>query len=194
MATHSSILAWRIPWTEEAWQATIHGMANSQTQPSMHAHPHTSWPSAHPWHTHKQSGGTGRPQAQERQDRGCHCTHAGPPRPRVRGLLHRKTSCSCQQLPTVHVAQPASDGLAWLQRARRAVCSRQVGTVPSQCRPLCSSLHPHDCTYLQGLHLPVQQALNVPRHLLHQLLRLILLHLKQIPVVLVDLEGSKSLG
>ena len=27
MATHSSILAWRIPWTEEpgAWWATIHG-------------------------------------------------------------------------------------------------------------------------------------------------------------------------
>jgi len=27
MATHSSILAWRIPWTEEAWQATVHGIA-----------------------------------------------------------------------------------------------------------------------------------------------------------------------
>ena len=26
MATHSSILAWRIPWTEE-WQATVHGVA-----------------------------------------------------------------------------------------------------------------------------------------------------------------------
>ena len=27
MATHSIILAWRIPWTEEpgAWQATVHG-------------------------------------------------------------------------------------------------------------------------------------------------------------------------
>ena len=24
MATHSSILAWRIPWTEGAWQATVH--------------------------------------------------------------------------------------------------------------------------------------------------------------------------
>ena len=34
MATHSSILAWRIPWTEKAWQATIHGVANSQTRPS----------------------------------------------------------------------------------------------------------------------------------------------------------------
>ena len=31
------------------------------------------------------------------------------------------------------------------------MCSRQVGTVPSRCRPLCSSLHPHDRTYLQGL-------------------------------------------
>ena len=28
MATHSSILAWRIPWTE----ATIHGVAKRQTQ------------------------------------------------------------------------------------------------------------------------------------------------------------------
>ena len=26
MATHSSILAWRIPRTEGAWQATVHGV------------------------------------------------------------------------------------------------------------------------------------------------------------------------
>ena len=41
MATHSSILAWRIPWPEEAWQATVHGVAKIQTQLkllSMHAH------------------------------------------------------------------------------------------------------------------------------------------------------------
>ena len=31
MATHSSILAWRIPWTEEAWWATVHGVAKSRT-------------------------------------------------------------------------------------------------------------------------------------------------------------------
>ena len=30
-ATHSSILAWRIPWTEGAWQATVHGVTKSQT-------------------------------------------------------------------------------------------------------------------------------------------------------------------
>ena len=24
-ATHSSILAWRIPWTEQFWQATVQG-------------------------------------------------------------------------------------------------------------------------------------------------------------------------
>ena len=30
MATHSSILAWRIPWTG-AWWATIHGAAESDT-------------------------------------------------------------------------------------------------------------------------------------------------------------------
>ena len=31
MATHSSILAWRIPWTEEPWWATVHGFTKSQT-------------------------------------------------------------------------------------------------------------------------------------------------------------------
>ena len=31
MATHSSILAWEIPWTEAPWQATEHGIAKSQT-------------------------------------------------------------------------------------------------------------------------------------------------------------------
>ena len=35
MATHSSILGWRIPWTEEPtayWQATVHSAAQSQTR------------------------------------------------------------------------------------------------------------------------------------------------------------------
>ena len=32
MATHSSILAWKIPWTEEFGGATVHGVAKSQTQ------------------------------------------------------------------------------------------------------------------------------------------------------------------
>ena len=31
MATHSSILTWRIPMDRGAWQATVHGVANSQT-------------------------------------------------------------------------------------------------------------------------------------------------------------------
>ena len=31
MATHSSIVAWRIPWTEGAWRDTVHGVAKSQT-------------------------------------------------------------------------------------------------------------------------------------------------------------------
>ena len=30
--THSSILVWRIPIDREAWQATVHGVAKSQTQ------------------------------------------------------------------------------------------------------------------------------------------------------------------
>jgi len=31
MVTHSSILAWKIPWTED-WWATVHWVTNSQTQ------------------------------------------------------------------------------------------------------------------------------------------------------------------
>ena len=31
MATHSSILAWRIPWTEEPGGATVCGVPKSQT-------------------------------------------------------------------------------------------------------------------------------------------------------------------
>jgi len=31
MATHSSILVWRIPWTIGAWRATVYGIAKSQT-------------------------------------------------------------------------------------------------------------------------------------------------------------------
>ena len=29
MATHSSVLAWRIPWTEEPGSLTVHGVAKS---------------------------------------------------------------------------------------------------------------------------------------------------------------------
>ena len=32
MATHSSILAWRIPMDRGAWQATVHGVTKSQTR------------------------------------------------------------------------------------------------------------------------------------------------------------------
>ena len=31
MATHSSILAWRIPMDRAVWQATVHGVAQSRT-------------------------------------------------------------------------------------------------------------------------------------------------------------------
>ena len=31
MATHSSILPWKFPWTREAWWATVHGVAKSLT-------------------------------------------------------------------------------------------------------------------------------------------------------------------
>ena len=32
MATHSSILAWRIPMDRGAWQVTVHRVAESQTR------------------------------------------------------------------------------------------------------------------------------------------------------------------
>ena len=32
MATHSSILAWRIPMDRGVWQATVHGVMNSQAE------------------------------------------------------------------------------------------------------------------------------------------------------------------
>ena len=38
MATHSSILAWRIPMDRGAWWATVHGVSKSQTQVSDWAH------------------------------------------------------------------------------------------------------------------------------------------------------------
>ena len=31
MAIQSSIFAWEIPWTEGAWWATVHGIAESDT-------------------------------------------------------------------------------------------------------------------------------------------------------------------
>jgi len=34
MATHSSILAWRIPMDRGAWRAIVYGVAKSQTQRS----------------------------------------------------------------------------------------------------------------------------------------------------------------
>ena len=36
-AIHSSILTWRIPMDRGAWQAIVHGVANSQTQLSNEA-------------------------------------------------------------------------------------------------------------------------------------------------------------
>ena len=32
MATHSSIIAWRIPMDSGAWQATVHGVTKSWTE------------------------------------------------------------------------------------------------------------------------------------------------------------------
>ena len=44
MATHSSTLAWKIPWTEESgglWRATVQGITKNWTQLSVHTHTHT---------------------------------------------------------------------------------------------------------------------------------------------------------
>ena len=32
VATHSSIFAWRIPWTRGAWEAIVHGISKSRTR------------------------------------------------------------------------------------------------------------------------------------------------------------------
>ena len=46
MATHSSILAWRIPWTEEPGRLDrVHGVAKSQKQAQRSTHSHTVYDS-----------------------------------------------------------------------------------------------------------------------------------------------------
>ena len=41
MAIHSSILAWKIPWTRGAWQAIVHGVKKRWTWLTTHTHTHT---------------------------------------------------------------------------------------------------------------------------------------------------------
>ena len=42
MVTHSSILAWEIPWTERgAWCTIVHALSKSQTWLRTHTHTHT---------------------------------------------------------------------------------------------------------------------------------------------------------
>ena len=40
MATHSSILAWRIPMDGGAWWATVHGVTESDTTELLSTHTH----------------------------------------------------------------------------------------------------------------------------------------------------------
>ena len=41
MATHSSILAWRIPMDRGAWQTTVHGVTESDMTEQLHSLTHT---------------------------------------------------------------------------------------------------------------------------------------------------------
>ena len=43
MATYSSILAWRIPMDRGAWQATVHGVAESDTTEQLTQDISISW-------------------------------------------------------------------------------------------------------------------------------------------------------
>ena len=43
MAARSSVLAWRTPWTEEAWRAPVHGVAESDMTEATE-NPHTQAP------------------------------------------------------------------------------------------------------------------------------------------------------
>ena len=43
-ATHSSVLAWRIPMDRGAWEATVHGVRESLTQLSNKAHTQVVFP------------------------------------------------------------------------------------------------------------------------------------------------------
>ena len=48
MATHSSILAWRIPWTRAGW-APVHGVAKSRTQLERLTHTYVEYKIWHKW-------------------------------------------------------------------------------------------------------------------------------------------------
>ena len=48
MATHSSILAWRIPWTR-AWWAPVHGIAKSRTQLERLTYTYVEYKIWHKW-------------------------------------------------------------------------------------------------------------------------------------------------
>ena len=55
MATHSSILAWRVPWTEESGEATVLGGTESDMTEHVHTHTHTHTHTYTHTHTHTPS-------------------------------------------------------------------------------------------------------------------------------------------
>ena len=64
MATHSSILAWRIPTDRGAWWATVHGVIELDPAEQLtltHTHTHT--------HTHTCGSGLAWPRGQNEQGR-----------------------------------------------------------------------------------------------------------------------------
>ena len=56
MATHSSILAWRIPMDRRAWRATLHGVAKSWMHTKGHCHPRASSAKTRGFHTQLDEG------------------------------------------------------------------------------------------------------------------------------------------
>ena len=77
MATHSSIDAWEIPWTEEPGGAAVHGVAMSCTRLNTYTHTHTSQST--------------RSTFAKSQTRLSMCTHTHPPTPEHQIHIHKET-------------------------------------------------------------------------------------------------------
>ena len=97
MATHSSILAWKIPMDREAWQAAAHGVAKSWTQLNdIHACTHST--------ALTKAASVRQPPAPEREDKQL---KSNPPcckaLPATSTITHNKSKVplACKALPTM---------------------------------------------------------------------------------------------